>query len=543
MNRLFEQNKRTLNIIKDAVLNFRIQNDYIAYQKSNAVMMLLETVAKLLAEENRVSELEKLLPLLQQALEAMDNQNAVLLADIFQEGIHPLLCSIQSDIFATEENVDVDYWGENRKALRDKYKALYSKLLSVRENISDNYSLSFAKTGEPVLQVRTNEGDVRINSASDPWEEALIFANNAVTEDYSDYLLVGFGMGYHVQAMLNSVFCESLVVLESDIEQIAIATAYKKYTGMINSEKLKIIYCEEPKDYMEWINKCGDTMKCCMWHPSIKSIRDKNLREKLENYWVELLSIKNMGRILDNNFKANIEKHDEEVTSLKGDFSGKTMILAAAGPSLDEGIEVLCNRDKKNTVLVCVGKVARKLIQAGVKPDYIVMTDAKAGTKLWIEGIEASGIPLLYLSTVASTVVEGYQSKRFIAFQEDYLFAEEYAKENGYPLYQSGGSVSTFALDIGIRLGCKTIVCVGLDLGYPSDSTHAKGVGPKLADTKALRKVEGVGGKEVSTSKTLDIYRNWIERRIKNEKGIEFINASGGARIHGMREMPLKEKI
>ena len=58
-----------------------------------------------------------------------------------------------------------------------------------------------------------------------------------------------------------------------------------------------------------------------------------------------------------------------------------------------------------------------------------------------------------------------------------------------------------------------------------------------------MRKVESVLGGMVYTSKTLDIYRRWIERRIENVNDIEFINASGGARISGMKEKSLKQII
>ena len=62
-----------------------------------------------------------------------------------------------------------------------------------------------------------------------------------------------------------------------------------------------------------------------------------------------------------------------------------------------------------------------------------------------------------------------------------------------------------------------------------------------MAEHGSLRKVEGITSEYVYTSKTLDIYRQWIETRINGEKGTEFINVSKGARIHGMKEKNLRE--
>lgn len=103
--------------------------------------------------------------------------------------------------------------------------------------------------------------------------------------------------------------------------------------------------------------------------------------------------------------------------------------------------------------------------------------------------------------------------------------------------------MTTLALDITIRLGAKRVICIGTDMGYKGERTHAAGVGRNIANKNVLRKVEAVGGGQIYTSKTLDIYRRWIERRIENEKYTEFINSSDGARIKGMKEVSFSKII
>ena len=77
-------------------------------------------------------------------------------------------------------------------------------------------------------------------------------------------------------------------------------------------------------------------------------------------------------------------------------------------------------------------------------------------------------------------------------------------------------------------------------MGYRGGRTHAQGVGNDLADKRNLRKVEGIETKEIYTSRTLDLYRQWIEKRIQGITETEFINVSKGARIHGMKEEKLE---
>ena len=77
------------------------------------------------------------------------------------------------------------------------------------------------------------------------------------------------------------------------------------------------------------------------------------------------------------------------------------------------------------------------------------------------------------------------------------------------------------------------IIFVGVDLAYTGGNSHAEGVGRRITDTKSLRKVISCSGEEVYTSKNLDIYRKWIERRIANLTGTVIYNTGNGARIEG----------
>lgn len=57
--------------------------------------------------------------------------------------------------------------------------------------------------------------------------------------------------------------------------------------------------------------------------------------------------------------------------------------------------------------------------------------------------------------------------------------------------------------------------------------------GRKIESTDGLRKVKSCKGGIVYTSKNLDIYRKWIERRISNEQDLVVYNTGAGADIKG----------
>ena len=95
----------------------------------------------------------------------------------------------------------------------------------------------------------------------------------------------------------------------------------------------------------------------------------------------------------------------------------------------------------------------------------------------------------------------------------------------------------TTALDFCIKMGVRRIVFLGLDLAFTGGRSH-QGLKEKNMTAQSELYVTDIDGNEIPTSRNLNHYRLWIERRIaraKQEKlPIEFIDASeGGARVEG----------
>ncbi|MCI8564650.1 MAG: motility associated factor glycosyltransferase family protein [Lachnospiraceae bacterium] len=540
MESMFERTRELLHSLAEALYCLQNSGDTDVFVSLAALMDGTQEYRALLKGNGLGYEAEGIGLIVQMVSKAIEIQNKKQAIALLHKELIPFLCGLQGSVFGEADGILRDYWGKNRLVLRKKDRGLYHAILSARDDISDDYQLLWARTGDLVLTVQTGNGMVRLNSSGDPWQEALLFVKGELQEQKAECVVVGFGLGYHIELLAKQPGIEKITVLENDLTQLAIAFGYRDLSGVLSDKRISVLYCPGPEEYLKWLD--GDENRICsIWYPSIKTIQEKALRESLENFWIENSSVKKMGQTLEGNFARNVEKKDEEVSALKERFHNKIMVLVAAGPSLEDSFGQLEALDRSKSILVCVGKVARRLIQAGIIPDYIIMTDGLAGTVWQVRGIEDCMVPLIYLSTVAADVIDAYQGKRYIAFQEGFPTAERHAEQNGYMLYQSGGSVATFAIDLGIRLECSRIICVGLDMGYLDKRSHAFGIGASVADNKNLRKTEGISSDYIYTSKTLDIYRKWIERRINGVKHVEFINASKGARIHGMEEKDLKD--
>lgn len=465
-----------------------------------------------------------------------------------------------------EENWNMqEYYNENMDVLFKSdniyNKKLYNSVMNNKHDISDVYEVGITKTGDITLSVNTNEyGKVKICSSGNPWQEAMLYTRSVIIQnDIENIFILGFGMGYHVQCLAKKYPKSNIIVLENDLSQIKISLKYRDLRELFLNEKVKLIYCEKPADYVIWLkeieniyeneDESGFLFKT--WKPSIKTILDAQLREIIENYQLVFESMEKMSILLDENFRKNVLLEDEYIDEIIDQIRGQNVIVIAGGPSLDENISFIkqiVNDDRYHKIkdkitIICVGKISRKLLENGINPDYIIITDAKPGTRWQLSGIENSGIPLIYISTAAANVVADYCSKRYIVYQNGMPQAEEMAVANKLNLYSSGGSVTTLAIDIAIRLRAKRVICVGVDMGYNGEYTHAGGVGRKIVNKDILKEVDAVGGGKILTSKTLNIYRKWIENRIIDEHNIEFINCSTGAKINGMKEISLKEII
>ena len=544
MKRLLEEAREMLRLVTQAVYFYRKQN----YIKGNMYTMGLTRHGGQFfdyAEETGFNEgIELLLPIWKELLEVLENGNQTYLADIYGNKLIPALFDIQSCLVKALDNGPLVYWEDNINVIKDKDITLYNILRDAKENETRNYIFSWAQTGDAILSVETEQyGQVPLASSVNPWEEAVIYGDGLNSAQAKRCVIIGLGMGYHARYIAASSYFKEIVILESDLEQLRICMMYTDMQGLLSDSRVKVVLCCKAEDYSKWLKEDEDNSTTYkIWYPSVKTIEDNAIRELLENYWVNISSSDNLINVMLDNFENNQELGDEPLDNIKNKFKNKDIIITGAGPSLDNSIEYLHKlQGREDVVIVCVGKAAKRLISEDIVPGFIVVIDAKKGTRWQTKGIENCGVPLIYLSTAAHSLVSEYNGKRYIAYQEGISPSKEYAEKNSLLSYQSGGSVATFAIDMAIRMECKNVICTGLDMGYPGGNTHAEGIGRKLHDKKNMRRVKSIDGGMVYTSKTLDIYRRWIERRIENVDKIRFINTSNGARIHGMEEKSIKE--
>ena len=207
--------------------------------------------------------------------------------------------------------------------------------------------------------------------------------------------------------------------------------------------------------------------------------------------------------------------------------------------SKDDGTHEELKNRKEDTAIIATAPTLRKLYREGIIPDCTVICDTKEELKKLHEGAEDSDCPLVFSSTASVPFVQDHIGPRFILCQKGFEPAEELAKRNGWPIFDSYGSVALTALVLALEKGFKEIIFIGQDLCYKGNLMHAADTSQHLVDLNTERKAAvDIFGDPVTVPINLEIFKSQIENIIRENPGIKFLNATeGGLHIEGAEDV------
>lgn len=398
----------------------------------------------------------------------------------------------------------------------------------------------------PTIEAEVEGKRIYLYSKYNPHRDSMAFAEGAYEKGVKNYLIYGLGLGYHIMSLVELIGEDDYHIYVFECNEDILKLKQDSIKEVRNNKNITVIGTDHQSNFFEELSRvlAKEDIKLVIHNPSLQIIpmEYKDLRYLLEEFIMNRESMESIGDSLDNNFKENINNFDLYADELFGRYEDKPIYIVSAGPSLDKNIGDLAAK-KEGGIILSVGRAAKTLATSGIKPDFIILTDPSRHLyNSQLKGL-IEDVPIIVLSTADKNIMEKYKGKKYIAFQKGYEPAEIYAKENSNTLVNTGGSVATTALDIGIKMGCNPIVFVGQDLAFTDNKSHSeKARSRKIVYSSGLRDVEDVYGNTIQTSKNLYIYLRWIQNRIAEEKNIEFIDATeGGARIKGTKVMKLKD--
>lgn len=577
MKQIYNKNKELIDLSTEIVDYIKVQN----YYKSSSGLLILideinESAESVLLNldfynQNGVIVTEDIyLNILKELLNAQEMNDYIKIADVLELQYIPLLIAMQDVLKLTGEDFysEHDYFDKNIEHLKEaknngvqEAKELLSEEYLIDRSVENNieptlYQLESTMNGS--LTVKKSKKNIYIHSINNPVRDAKLFAMEYMEQKYETYVVWGIGLGYHIKALLD-MEALNVIVIEPDINMIYLALMNIEFDELSDG-RLKIIH---DGNYSKIANYLGNekTSKLLIHEPSlhaekelVKMVKDDKIMgvlEKIEQVFIRISSINNNAPLMISNFKSNIKNCDAYVDELGKYFKNKKVIIVAGGPSLDKNIEELRNiktitQNKNNEyVILAVGTVFKKLLKLNIRPDFVIVADANYTLFRQIDGICDEQIPLLILSTACKTFAKKYKGKTYLIDQNEFDLSEEHAKAHNYKTYDTGGSVTTTATSVAVKLKASKIIFIGLDLAYTDGITHASDTNSRNnIDTQGMIKVRGSLGGTVYTTNIFNIYRTWLQNKIKEYNNIQFIDATeGGAMIYGMAVMKLTEAL
>lgn len=483
---------------------------------------------------------EYLASVLSELEQAQLQQDYILMGDLYELQLIPALQDIQAIISGLDISfVDSSWWEGNLEALKVKNPELVQALQGFEKGAiqgqADKYFVEPTSTGFFTMALEEEGKRWYLHSNRNPKEEARIWVNRNYQLEKEKYILIGWGMGYHVQALLELYSDMDLVVVEPDIGILYYSLQHGDWRNVL--EKVTLVWDPE---WQEIGSLISDEREVLLYRPMIAHVKNQRLRGMMNQILDRKDAIADAETFFYQNIRENIRRCSSYVDEIRDRIKGKRVVIVAGGPSLDKNIEQLRKR-ADDVVILAVGTVYKLLLQKGIPVDYVVISD------LWVyhqvEGIEKPEVPVLLLATADRRISRCYQGKTYLVCQQGHKMAAEYAVSKGYTCYSSGGSVATLALDIAIRLEAAAIAFIGLDLAYYGTQMHASGTRRATFRGYEFQKEKAWDGSELNTTQTFLRFRKWMEERIQEPDAVmRIVDATeGGIVKKGFYPMTLKQ--
>lgn len=263
------------------------------------------------------------------------------------------------------------------------------------------------------------------------------------------------------------------------------------------------------------------------------------LRQRWQNVFTDL----KLSPVRFENTCANLPDFlaQPDVGALAGAFAGTTLVLVAAGPSLDDALPFL--EKIRDRALIVTGNTSfRALASRGVPPHLTVSVDPFPTTALGYVGQPTEHTHLVAPVFVHRDVPARFPGRLFGLADESLLLARlrRAAGLPPAPPIVGEGTVSATILNLAAHLGCARVIFVGQDFAIADDGrTHASNtfytdLGCNQQSPDRLHELPGTTRPIVRLTEIYLWYLRIVEHFVARHPEIHFSNTSHrGAVITG----------
>lgn len=402
------------------------------------------------------------------------------------------------------------------------------------------------------------------HDSSDPWKEAaqlLQAVEQQLRQQDHQVVFFGTGLGYLVRSFTQRFPHISYTIYEPSVQTFLAFLSHFSFEDM-NIQMLRNLFVgydsqrtiHEIKSVIYQIPSNFTILTLPSYQAAYRDLYkqfivkiDQMVRYKKQqlnvNHFFEKVWVRNS---IDN-FQFTLDT--QSIFNYQQYFCGKPVLLAAAGPSLQEEFENIKKiKQQKSAYIVTVGSAINSFIENKIVPDAAFSYDpSETNYVVFDRAIQENreAFPLVFGTTVGRDTVERFPwSKIHIPINQDSVYNFYLVREHGSVIVQDAPSIAIITLQVLIALQCSCIILAGQNFAYRNGNFYSEGVpyAPDIVSDETY--VTSVSGEPVLTAHFLNSMRKEMEYYIKNNRSVEIINTTKeGAAIEGTSYKPLSEVI
>lgn len=442
---------------------------------------------------------------------------------------------------------------------------------------ANDIHVQIARSGVPTASITAHPRPLSLHSNYDPIREADQFADQVLASTGGPHALVGFGFGYHADALFARLgFAADLLIFEHDPRVLRAALAHRELTSLLCSERVHWLGGDPDGALLERLLPLAERLAdgCPVLAPPVAISRCPDFIEQVRRLLAEVSAYGAMSR------RTSIEQGRQTIANCVGNFRryaaaeslagwrdrwhGRPALVVAAGPSLTKNRGLIAQW-KGRAPIVAVGAALKQLLAVGAAPDVVVQIDHSELCARQFQGIEPARVAetILFIHAAASPKVLAAWPGRWAMIAHPILDAWT---NRDHPSLEipSAITVAHAAFYLAEAVGADPIILAGQDLSFPDGVYYSSGNAlhelwrPELnrfhtVETKEWERlvrrkgdlvpVPGWSGQTIFTDRQLLNYLRQFERDFHRSAARIIDATEGGAAKQGAEPLRLAETI
>lgn len=295
---IFQKNTELIGLA-DKVIHFFREQQYdkaltLVAETIDDITYIVETIMKN-QEYFSIVSAEALLEMITGIITAKKNKDFVLLADLYEMQLLNFLSAIQKFIINKEgfdyhEGVykeNIILWTTRNPYLGDLLKTE----LDPAALMSKGYRVEITSCGLMTLGAEKDGEKYYLHTNNRVTYEAFLQANHWYKETTENYIIYGFGFGYHIAELRKLAKLSKIEVYESDINILQLACIFTDLKPLLTDVNITIHYDPDYQLINERLRYINSKDEFKIHYPSLNNVKDRNAKEMLEKYvpWSKIL--------------------------------------------------------------------------------------------------------------------------------------------------------------------------------------------------------------------------------------------------------------